>query len=107
MHHDKLISKLPLNYDLTTLRTIENIDVLWLQRRAIMHAFEVEHSTVIYSGLLRMADLIALQPRIQIALHIIAPSSRREQVRRELLRPVFTTLEGGAMVEKCSFILSL
>jgi hypothetical protein len=33
--------------------------------------------TAIYSGLLRMADLLALQPRIQISLHIVAPASRR------------------------------
>ncbi|MEP7037223.1 MAG: hypothetical protein ABI891_02675, partial [Acidobacteriota bacterium] len=31
---------LPLNYDDTTLKTIENIDVLWLRGRAIVRAFE-------------------------------------------------------------------
>jgi hypothetical protein len=51
-----------------------------------------------------MADLLALQPRIRISLHIVAPISRREQVRREIVRPVFSFLEGGAMAERCSFI---
>jgi hypothetical protein len=87
------------------LRTIENIDVIWLERRSIAHAFEVEHTTAVYSGLLRMADLLALQPRIQISLHIVAPVSRRDQVRREIVRPVFSVLEGGAMAERCSFLL--
>jgi hypothetical protein len=103
-YHNKLITTLPLNYDTATLKTIENIDVIWLERRSIAHAFEVEHTTAIYSGLLRMADLLALQPRIQISLHIVAPASRREQVRREIVRPVFSVLEGGAMAERCSFL---
>ena len=103
-HHTKLVATLPLNYDTATLKTIENIDVIWLDRRSIARAFEIEHTTAIYSGLLRMADLLTLQPRIQISLHIVAPASRREQVRREIVRPVFSVLAGGAMAERCSFI---
>lgn len=72
-YHNKLVTTLPLNYDAATLKTIENIDVIWLQRRSIAHAFEVEHTTAVYSGLLRMADLLALQPRIQIALFTSLP----------------------------------
>jgi hypothetical protein len=103
-YHSKLVATLPLNYDLATLKTIENIDVIWLDRRAIAHAFEVEHTTAIYSGLLRMADLLAMQPRMNIVLHIVAPVERREQVRREIIRPVFSVLKGGAMAERCSFL---
>jgi hypothetical protein len=36
----------------------EQIEVLWLKGRAIQRAFEVEHTTSIYSGILRMADLL-------------------------------------------------
>ena len=68
-----LLDDLPLNYDDTTLGTIQQIDVLWLKGRSIARAFEVEHSTAVYSGLLRMADLLALQPNINIKLHIVAP----------------------------------
>jgi hypothetical protein len=57
-----LLDRLPLNYDDTTLRTIEQIDVLWLRGSSIIRAFEVEHATSVYSGILRMADLLALQP---------------------------------------------
>lgn len=42
-----LLNILPLNYDETTLRTIEQIDVLWLRGRSIVRAFEVEHTTSI------------------------------------------------------------
>jgi hypothetical protein len=60
---NSLLDRLPLNYDDTTLRTIEHIDVLWLRGRSIVRAFEVEHTTAVYSGILRMADLLALQPK--------------------------------------------
>jgi hypothetical protein len=99
-----LIERLPLNYDDATIRTIEQIDVLWMKGRFIARAFEVEHSTSIYSGLLRMADLLALQPNMEIKLHIVAPDSRREKVFQELLRPVFSLLESAPLAERCSYI---
>lgn len=98
------VTVLPLNYDMATLKTIENIDVIWLDRHSIAHAFEIEHTTAIYSGLLRIADLLAMQPRMDISLHIVAPVERREQVRREIVRPVFSVMEGGSMAERCSFL---
>jgi hypothetical protein len=99
-----LIDSLPLNYDETTIKTIEQIDVIWLKGRAIQRAFEVEHSTAVYSGLLRMADLLALQPNMNIALHIVAPAVRREKVLAEIRRPVFSLLEHQPLAKKCSFI---
>ena len=99
-----LLKRLPLNYDDTTLRTIEQIDVLWLKHRSIKRAFEVEHTTSIYSGILRMADLLALQPNMDIRLHIVAPEARREKVFAEIKRPVFSLLEKGALSESCTFI---
>ena len=99
-----LLDALPLNYDETTLKTIEQIDVLWLRRRSIVRAFEVEHSTAIYSGILRMADLLALQPNMDIRLHIVAPYSRKEKVMQEIQRPVFSLLERAPLSEICSFI---
>lgn len=77
-----MLQHLPLNYDETTLKTIEQIDVLWLKGRSIVRAFEVEHTTAIYSGILRMADLLALQPNMDIKLHIVAPQTRKEGFRR-------------------------
>lgn len=98
------LDRLPLNYDEVTLRTIENIDVLWLRGRAIVRAFEVEHTTSVYSGILRMADLLALQPNMDIKLHLVAPSDRRERVSRELRRPVFSLLERGPLAELCTYL---
>jgi hypothetical protein len=97
---NSVLNDLPLNYDLDTIRTIENIDVLWIKGRAIVRAYEIEHTTSIYSGILRMADLMALQPNININAHIIAPVERRGKVMQELSRPVFRLL----LAHKCTFI---
>ncbi len=102
--HPPLLERLPLNYDETTLKTIEQIDILWLKGRAIKRAFEVEHTTSVYSGILRMADLLALQPNMDIQLHIVAPISRREKVFQELQRPVFSLLDRGPLSEICTFL---
>ena len=101
---DTLLEKLPLNYDEATIRTIEQIDVLWLKKRAIVRAFEVEHTTAVYSGILRMADLLALQPNMDIRLHIVAPYERRDKVFQELQRPVFSLLDRGPLSEICTYI---
>ncbi len=99
-----LLDRLPLNYDDATLKTIEQIDVLWLRGRSIIRAFEVEHTTSIYSGLLRMADLLALQPNMDIQLHIVAPTTKRDKVFQEIRRPVFSLLERGPLSELCTYL---
>lgn len=101
---DVLLNTLPLNYDVVTIKTIEQIDVLWLKRRSIIRAFEIEHTTSIYSGILRMADLLALQPNMDIKLHIVAPEERKEKVFSEIQRPVFSLLEKGALSQYCTYL---
>jgi hypothetical protein len=98
------LDTLPLNTNETTLDTIKQIDVLWLRRGSIVRAFEVEHTTAVYSGLLRMADLLALQPNIDIRLHIVASDDRRDKVFREMARPVFMLLERAPLSKSCTFI---
>jgi hypothetical protein len=100
----RILDRLPLNYDDTTLKTIEQIDVLWLRNRSIVRAFEVEHTTSIYSGILRMADLLALQPNMDIDLHIVAPVAKREKVFQEIRRPVFSLLDRGPLAESCTYL---
>jgi hypothetical protein len=80
----KMKSALPLQFDNATNRTIELIDVLWLKGNAIIAAFEIESTTSIYSGLLRMADLLAMQPNINIPLYLVAPDERRDKVMEEV-----------------------
>jgi hypothetical protein len=94
---------LPLQFDPTTTRTIELIDVLWLSGNAIRAAFEVESTTSIYSGLLRMSDLIAMQPNLSIPLYLVAPDERKRKVLAEVNRPTFSRLD-PPLSELCRFI---
>lgn len=98
-----LKQKLPVQFDEATTRTIELIDVLWLKGNSIQAAFEIESTTSIFSGLLRMSDLITMQPNINIPLYIVAPSERRNKVIVEVNRPTFARLS-PPMSEMCRFI---
>jgi hypothetical protein len=100
----RLLENLPVGFNQATMKTIEQIDVLWLKGLSIMRAFEVEHTTSVYSGILRMADLLAMQPNLKIRLHIVAPASRREKVFQEIRRQVFAHLEGGALSGICTYL---
>jgi hypothetical protein len=100
-----LLDELPLSYDSKTLSTIRLIDVIWFKnRRSIARAFEVEHTTSIYSGILRMADLVALQPDIKIKMHSVAPFERQDKFLTEIRRPVFTYMTNARLSEMCTFI---
>ncbi|WP_447599472.1 hypothetical protein [Nitrospira sp. Nam80] len=99
----RLKKDLPLQFDEATNRTIELIDVLWLKGNAIVAAFEIESTTSVYSGLLRMSDLIAMQPNINIPLYLVAPDERRNKVILEVNRPTFSRLS-PPMKEMCRFI---
>lgn len=100
----QLLDHLPLNFVEVVIKTIENIDVLWIKNYNIERAFEIEHTTSIYSGLLRMADLKALMPNINIKLYIIAPKHRKEKVFEEINRPVFSLLLSPPLNDSSYFI---
>ncbi len=70
-------------------RTVENIDTVWRFGYQIKAAFEIEHSTSIYSGLLRLSDLKTIAPNILYPLYIVAPKERKGKVFSELQRPTF------------------
>lgn len=69
------------------------IDVLWLEAgtATIAAAFEVEHTTTIYSGIVRLLDL-ALGGGSQATdgLFLVAPDNREAEVRAQLSRPAFS-----------------
>lgn len=83
------IAKLELGTVAASLRdTIALIDVIWLdQQDTIVGAFEVEKSTSIYSGILRLYDLSSAIGTCK--LYLIAPDRREKEIKAQLLRPVF------------------
>jgi len=95
----RTIARLPhFGFEENTRRIVQNIDVLWLTRNVIRKAFEIESSTAIYSGLLRLNDLVLAQPNNQIELFIVASRSKRHKVFNQLMRPSFHPL-----IPQCAF----
>ena len=98
-----MLDELPTQFNEATNRTIELIDVLWLKGNTILAAFEIEATTSVYSGLLRMSDLLALQPNLDLALYLVAPDERRTKVQQEIARPTFSYRE-KPLPRVCGFI---
>ena len=74
--------------------SIRLIDVLWIDSATgrVAAAFEVEHSTSIYSGIVRMLDLAlsAGELNAQTGLFLVAPDVRQGEVQTQLQRPAFS-----------------
>lgn len=98
-----MLDELPTQFNDATNRTIELIDVLWLKGNTILAAFEIEATTSVYSGLLRMSDLLALQPNLDLALYLVAPDERRSKVQQEIARPTFAYRE-KPLPKVCGFV---
>jgi hypothetical protein len=82
-------------------RRISLIDVIWIKQNAPVCAFEIEATTSIYSGLLRMSDLLSVVPALNVKLYIAAPKERQERVKAELTRPTFQKI---GLNDFCKFI---
>ncbi len=73
------------------METVRLIDVIWLRpdTREIVSAFEVEKSTSIYSGILRLEDLARSIPGCTCNFYLVAPAPREKEVMAQLARPAF------------------
>jgi hypothetical protein len=69
--------------------TVKLIDVLWFQKGTsnVIAAFEVEKSTSIYSGILRLTDLSYTIADGDEVFYLIVPDNREKDVRLQLSRP--------------------
>ena len=81
---------------------LQDIDAIWFKRGSteIAAIFEVEHSTPIYSGLLRLNDVFLALPRVE-RLGIVSNEVRRALFARQVNRPTF---ERSGLRERCSFL---
>jgi len=95
------IAALPFQGQPEFHRRIELIDVIWLRGSAIVAAFEVEQSTQVYSGLLRMLDLVTQFPSLSFPLFIVAPDAEKRHVCAEINRPSF---RAHRLHEVCRFV---
>ena len=93
-----------LPYSLREIKNIvEEIDVIWLEhgKGTAKAFFEVEHSTPIYSGLLRFNDVHLLARDATVKFSIISNDSRRSVFVRQLNRPTF---QMSGLSRICNFL---
>jgi type II restriction enzyme len=71
------------------LNTVKLIDVLWFVKGTakVIAAFEVEKSTSIYSGILRLTDLRCSIQESEEVLYLVVPDQREKDVIMQLSRP--------------------
>jgi hypothetical protein len=84
-------------------KRISLIDVIWINQNSPVAAFEIETTTSIYSGLLRMSDLLSVVPALNIKIYIVAPKERQDKVLSELGRPTFRKI---GLSEYCRYVSS-
>jgi hypothetical protein len=92
---------LPAGFD--KIRTVLcEIDVVWVApgRNTIEGLYEVEHSTPVYSGLLRFNDVLLTDPTVS-RFSIVSNDARRDLFSRQLFRPTF---KKSGLAELCSFL---
>ncbi|MGO9518896.1 MAG: hypothetical protein ACLPND_17825 [Candidatus Korobacteraceae bacterium] len=92
---------IPFGYE-GVAHILSEVDVIWVARGrdVISDLFEVEHSTPIYSGLLRFNDLLLTNPRLS-HFSIVSNDSRRALFARQLFRPTF---QRSGLAELTSFL---
>ena len=82
---------------------IKEIDVLWIQKGStdLEAMFEVEHSTTIYSGLLRFNDLHLTEPKLKPKFNIVSNEMRKALFLRQINRPTFKL---SGLIDYCNFL---
>ena len=84
-----------------TMHTAKAIDVIWFKKRTAQPIcfFEIEHTTSMYSGLLRLNDVKTDYPIP--AAYIVAPKERKSMFENQISRRTFAQSELG---EVCQFM---
>jgi hypothetical protein len=93
---------LPLGFD-RVRDILTEIDVIWIERGAgqLQALFEVEHSTPVYSGLLRFNDILLVSPQTRARFTVVSNDQRRSLFTRQLSRPTFKM---SRLEEYCTFL---
>ncbi len=101
---NSLLNNLPLNLDYLTLRTVENIDLLWVRDRNIARAFEIEDPGFFYKGVMRLADLVTLQSGMVLNGYIVGPEKLQNAVLGQITRPIFSLMSNSSLANSVSFL---
>ena len=98
----EILDDIPKFHTDDILAIAKRIDVLFFdgKRNVLTHAFEVEHTPIIYSGLLRLNDIAESYPASKVQFIIVSDESNSEKFDNELVRPSFSLLREN----NCRFV---
>lgn len=98
---DLTLKELPHFAGPTVRRIARSIDVVWFKKNSAqpLAFFEIEHSTSIYSGLLRLNDVKIDYPILQA--FIVGPEDRKSLFERQIERRTFAYSE---LSDVCRFL---
>jgi len=92
---------LPFGYE-KIIDILQEVDTIWIERGSskLTALFEVEHSTPIYSGLLRFNDVHLIAPTLKPRFSIVSNETRRILFVRQINRPTF---RASGLSDLCTF----
>lgn len=97
----RLVRQVPTGFD-QVKNILSEIDVVWIAsgRNTIEGLYEIEHSTPVYSGLLRFNDVLLTNPQLT-RFTVVSNDTRRELFSRQIFRPTFRK---SGLADLCSFL---
>lgn len=97
-----IMDEIPRFHRDDVLDIAKRIDITFFERERdiLTHLFEIEHTPVIYSGLLRLNDVAECYPSESVKFYIVSSEENRWKFDRELDRPSFYMLRK----HNCRFI---
>ncbi|MEO7426879.1 MAG: hypothetical protein ABI036_16955 [Fibrobacteria bacterium] len=74
-------------------KTLEGLSAVWLHAGEVVAVFALEDGTGRWEGLRRLADLLALHPKLKAALYLVSVPGLKAGLFAEINRPVFRLLK--------------
>jgi len=83
----------PVTLDEATRKTLIALDMVWTNGTDVVAAFALHEQDGNWSGIRRLADLLALHPKLKASLYVVSVPALREGLLSEIHRPVHRLLK--------------
>lgn len=89
----KGLESLEATLDPSLLPALERVHLFWFNAGGLVALFAAGQGAALTEGLLRIADLHALYPKLKAPLYLIGPEASRARAGEEVRRPLFQLLK--------------
>jgi len=83
----------PVTLDEATRKTLIALDMVWTNGTDVVAAFAMHDQDGEWSGVRRLADLLALHPKLKASLYVVSVAALCEGLLSEIHRPVHRLLK--------------